>query len=71
MRYVALVGLCAILAACQSDTIYLRNRAGNMVTCGPFAGGFAGPVVAQMSADQRLRDCVTDYQRQGYERAPN
>jgi hypothetical protein len=53
------------LAACATDPVLLRNRAGSTVTCGPFQTFPQGTTLAY----QKERDCIADYQRQGYERA--
>lgn len=56
---------CLLLSGCAvSDTVHME-KAGQRVTCGPYANamgiGSAGPIDA-------LRDCVSDFQRQGYQR---
>ena len=54
-----------LLSACNS-AIHLRHVVtGKIVTCGPY-NSFG--VAAQMSAVERERGCIQDYQRQGYER---
>lgn len=66
MRYLALAGLCVALAACSSP-IMLRDSMGRMASCGPYpALGVSGIIGAE-----REKQCITDYQRQGYERVPN
>lgn len=70
MRYLMLATICVALTGCASESVYLRNVAGTTVQCGPYSGGGIGPI-ANLAAEQRLRDCVADYQRQGYERTPN
>jgi len=61
--------LCALmLAACAtSETIILRNMAGQMLQCGPYPAGL-GTSTSRLIAESNLRNCVTDFQRQGYER---
>ena len=56
------------LAACaSSETVYLKNATGQTVQCGPYSG--VGSLPAQAAqADEKLRGCIYDYQRQGYER---
>lgn len=70
--------LLVLLAGCaaQGEIIYLRSASGEQVQCGPYQT--AAPVVRafapetstpQMAeAEGRLRNCVSDYQRQGFQR---
>lgn len=55
-----------MLSGCTvtSETVHLRNSGGMTVQCGPYRGGNA-PLVTVA-----LRNCVEDFQRQGYERLP-
>ncbi len=54
------------LAGCAtSETVYLQNTSSQTVQCGPYTGYFGSRYV--MTQNQ-LRDCIADYQRQGYER---
>lgn len=69
MRYLALAVVCGALAACstvQTEKVYLRNAASVTVTCGPY---FSANLAAGAAA-QRESQCISDYQRQGYERVP-
>ena len=63
---VLLFGL--LLAGCSSTAIYLKNAAGQVATCGPFD---ETTEAARIAAAQREARCISDYQRQGYERAPS
>ena len=67
----ALVCVLAIgVAGCvSSDTVYMRNMAGEMVQCGPYSVPYTvyAPISVQ-TLDNQLRGCVEDYRRQGYER---
>ena len=68
MRFIAL-GVCAIvLSACSTTApVYMRHpQTGQTAVCGPFN---SDPVTASVSASREAR-CITDYQRQGYERVP-
>ena len=58
---------CFWLAACgMTETVILRQpETGKKVECGPY--GYFGH--SSKGLDY-LRHCVKDYQRQGYERAP-
>lgn len=69
MRALLIAGICGALAGCatvQTEKIYLRNAAGMTVTCGPYFNAN----LAAGAAAQRESQCISDYQRQGYERAP-
>lgn len=67
MRKCATVALlCAwVLAGCTTAVI-MRHPDGRVAKCGPYD---ARPLNSFSSA-QRERGCVEDYQRQGFERAP-
>jgi hypothetical protein len=78
MKYLALVALLA-LTGCAGEAIQLRNSLGQTVQCGPYStvsvgvsvgtGRARGQHIPQSAvAAQQLRDCVYDFQRQGYER---
>lgn len=68
MKKWAVLG-CLLLAGCESmadstETIYMA-RGAERVTCGPYRG-LGGTAMAAAAAS--LRDCVSDFQRQGYQR---
>jgi hypothetical protein len=64
-----LVALLALLAGCASTTpVIMRHPDGRTAQCGPYS--LVG-IVNQIQARDRERDCIGDYQRQGYERAPH
>jgi hypothetical protein len=68
MRYLA-IGVALALSACAtSETVYLRNPAGQTAQCGPYTD-YGNIPSANLTTQIQLRDCVADYQRQGYERA--
>ena len=58
-----------LVGCATSETVHLRNADGHMVKCGPYTPSGIGPP-AEMIAQAALRDCINDYQRQGYERIP-
>ena len=62
---ILLVILSLLLSACNSSVQLRHVVTGKVVTCGPY-NSFG--VAAQMSAVERERGCIQDYQRQGYER---
>ena len=67
MRYALTVGLALLaLAGCYTSAIRLRHPDGRTATCGDsYAVGYH-----HFAAAERDRDCVRDYQRQGFERVP-
>lgn len=70
MKYLALAALSAALAGCAtSEIVYLKNPNGAMVQCGPYTH-YGNIPTANLTTQIDLRDCVTDFQRQGYERVP-
>ena len=62
----AIIALVVLLGACSTQPITLRNSRGETVKCGPYSNL---PVRAAASAF-RESQCISDYQRQGYERMP-
>ncbi len=60
-----------LLAGCSvtSERVVLQNSAGDTKVCGPYeVWDFSYTETSSSIADRRLRQCITDYQRQGYER---
>jgi uncharacterized protein YceK len=67
MRRLALaLGAALLLTGCSS-TIKLQHPDGRRAECG---GSYAYGIHS-FASQARDRDCVQDYQRQGYERVPN
>jgi len=66
MRTVMLcVAVALVLAGCTS-AIHMRNpTTGQTATCGPFPTGWA---LGGLQVAQREQQCISDFQRQGYER---
>ena len=61
------VALVALLLAGCTASVMLRHDDGRRVKCGPYnAYG-----IHSISAAQRESQCISDYQRQGFERAPD
>ena len=59
------------LAGCAiSETVYLQNASSQTVQCGPYTD-YGDISSANVTTQNELRDCITDYQRQGYERVPD
>jgi hypothetical protein len=64
-----IVAACALAGCATSETVRLRSASGMVAVCGPYTAAAIGPL-ADVSQQIKLRDCVSDYQRQGFERAP-
>ena len=70
LKSVVIVGVAVYLTACASlytETIYLQKD-DDKVQCGPYK--YPVPAHARFAQEQ-LRDCVADYQIQGYHRIPS
>lgn len=65
-RIVAVAASLGLLAGCASETVVLRNATGMTAQCGPYYG--SGSSTSALVDQIALRDCVADFQRQGYER---
>ncbi len=58
------------LAGCTtSEIVYLQNASSQTVRCGPYTN-YGHIPSANVTTQNELRDCIADYQRQGYERVP-
>jgi hypothetical protein len=53
----------SVLAACTSPVTMKNARTGQTATCGPYA--------TDSNAPEREGRCISDFQRQGYERSPD
>ncbi len=61
------IATCLALASC-TQPIRMRNPAtGEVATCGPYKAG----IITGMYAMDMERRCTTDFERQGYVRAPD
>lgn len=70
MKRLVLIALALSMAGCatvQTEKVTLRNAAGMTATCGPYFNAN----LAASGAAQREGQCISDYQRQGYNRVPN
>jgi hypothetical protein len=66
MRLLALLLALTLAATGCTSSILMRHSDGRTATCGDsYAYG-----IHSASAAQRDRQCIEDYQRQGFERAP-
>ena len=65
----AVLAVIALTGCTTSETVYLRNAAGQIAQCGPYSE-YGMAEGAQLLSQERLQGCVEDYQRQGYERVP-
>ena len=58
-----------LVGCATSETVYMKNDTGETVKCGPYTTG-GNIAAAAMTSHAKLRDCVMDYERQGYKRVP-
>ena len=65
MKTIMVILSLVMLSACNGAVQLRHVVTGKIVQCGPY-NSFG--VAAQMSAVERERGCIQDYQRQGYER---
>ena len=65
-----LVGMLALLAGCVRDAVILIHpQTGKEAQCGPFYfTRMESGIFSKAAAEERERDCVSDYQKEGYER---
>ena len=70
MRAVIIILMAIGLAGCaSSEKVYLKNASNQVVKCGPYTN-YGNIPHANVTTQIQLRDCIADYQRQGYERVP-
>lgn len=71
MKKLVILGVLAVSGCTtpQTEVIYLANSAGQKAQCGPYFRGIGSNYTMNV-AEQNLRDCVNDYQKQGYSRTP-
>jgi uncharacterized lipoprotein YajG len=63
-RLFTMVGILALLAGCTTDPVFLQHpQTGTKVQCGPYPESTRE---ARVVADERMRSCIADLQRQGY-----
>ena len=65
-----LLGMLAFLAGCVRDAVILVHpQTGKEAQCGPYYfTGISSGIFSKAAADERERNCIEDYQQQGYER---
>ena len=68
-RLLILLALPLVAGCAIGEKVLLKNTAGMTVQCGPYTD-FGNIPAANETTAAKVRDCVTDYQRQGYERVP-
>ena len=58
------------LAGCVKDAVILVHpQTGKEAQCGPYYfTGMSSGIFSKAAADERERDCISDYQQQGFER---
>ncbi len=68
MKPISIAILCLFAAGCSTAPVYLKHtQSGQIVQCGPFPTGGVQAAAGALHENQ----CITDYQRQGYERVPS
>jgi hypothetical protein len=69
--FVLAVGLAGCASRLPGETVFLENASGERVQCGPYTRADVSSLLA-VQAEQvaviKLRDCIEDFQRSGYER---
>ncbi len=66
MRRYYLLGAFLVLAACATAPVNLRHPGtGQTAQCGPYPGYTGAEQAASVAREAR---CISDFQRQGYER---
>jgi hypothetical protein len=70
MPLLILVAILALVAGCVSDAVILVHpQTGKEAQCGPYYfTGMSTGAFSKAAADERERDCIGNYQQQGYER---
>jgi hypothetical protein len=69
-RYAALSLAFLFVAGCASTDVVLRHpKTGQTAIC-KRGGGYFGPAAPYLAQQDQMR-CINDFQRQGYERAPD
>lgn len=63
MNRLVFVAALLSLAACTAPITLQHPQTGQKVQCGPYADTWTTP--------QRESQCISDYQRQGFQRVPN
>lgn len=67
MKKWAALGVLLLAGCANTEVVYMADKAGKNVQCGPYEF-FGGD--DRDAADLRLRNCVIDYQKAGYQRTP-
>jgi len=69
MKYLTAMLFFGLMIGCATSEKVIMFKPGTDETkvCGPYTTGGNIPTAAMIS-NQKLRQCVSDYQRQGYER---
>lgn len=68
MRRTFIAVLLVLVTGCTSAVTLRHPATGAIAKCGPYT--MALGIGSVYTAMERERQCVSDYQRQGYERAP-
>lgn len=68
MKKLILLAIFASLSGCSAaEVVYLRKAGGETVKCGPYHSATNNQERLALTS---LRECVSDYQLQGYNRVP-
>jgi len=64
------MGMLVLLPGCMTDSVILVHpQTQRAAQCGPYDyTGASSGLFSKVAAMERERDCLSDYQRQGYER---
>jgi hypothetical protein len=67
----ATLGFALLLASCATQPVTLRHpQTGQTAQCGPYTN--MHPLIPALSPHWKAeRDCIGDFQRQGFERVPD
>ena len=70
MSLLMLGAMRALLTGCVRDAVILIHpQTRKEAQCGPYYfTGMSSGIFSEAAAEERERDCVTDYQQRGYER---
>ena len=68
-RSLGVLVVIGLVGCATSEIVHLKNATGKKVQCGPYTD-LGNVPMANVTTQKKLRDCISDYQRQGYERVP-
>ena len=70
MPLLVVIGMFALLSGCVRDAVILIHpQTGKEGQCGPYYfTGMSSGIFSKAAADERERDCINEYEQQGYKR---